>query len=162
MNKEFDTLANYTTIAKKTISKFAPKFYSGLSKEMLNNDETVAEIAGAIMMADWTWDKNRKGKTTGMGKSMYSYRNQCAIWAIKTYITSKYKQGQKQDKYIKHILEQPSKIPPNPAEEFIQKEEKENLIKDMKDLINSAPISEKQRRQLQMYYYDNKTLAQMF
>jgi hypothetical protein len=91
MITEFDTLENYTNIAKKTISKFASKFYPGLSKEMLNNDETVAEVASAIMMADWNWDRNRKGKNTGLGKSMYSYRNQCAIWAIKTYITSKFK-----------------------------------------------------------------------
>jgi RNA polymerase sigma factor (sigma-70 family) len=31
----------------------------------------------------------------------------------------------------------------------------------MKNLIDSAPISDKQRQQLIMYYYDNKTLAEI-
>lgn len=160
MITEFDTLENYTNIAKKTISKFASKFYPGLSKEMLSNDETVAEVAGAIMMADWNWDKNRKGKNTGLGKSMYSYRNQCAIWAIKTYITSKFKKNKKQTKYNDyynmHYIE---KTVQNPSEIVEQDENRETLVSDMKNLINNAPISDKQRQQLIMYYYENKTLA---
>lgn len=160
MISEFDTLENYTNIAKKTISKFASKFYPGLSKEMLNNDETVAEVASAIMMADWNWDKNRKGKSTGLGKSMYSYRNQCAIWAIKTYITSKFKKTKKQakynDYYSTHYVENTEQ---NPADIVEQQESRDTLSNDMKNLIDNAPISDKQRQQLIMYYYDNKTLA---
>lgn len=160
MISEFDTLENYTNIAKKTISKFASKFYPGLSKEMLSNDETVAEVASAIMMADWNWDKNRKGKDTGLGKSMYSYRNQCAIWAIKTYITSKFKKNKKQAKYNEyysaHYTENTER---NPADIVEEEESRQTLTEDMKNLIDSAPISDKQRQQLIMYYYDNKTLA---
>lgn len=162
MTVQFDTLENYTNIAKKTISKFAPKFYPGLSKEMLNNDETVAEVAGAIMMADWNWDKDRKGKITGLSKSIYSYRNQCALWAIKTYITSKFKKSKKQSKYNDFIthnyIESDSE---NPADIIEQKESDQILIDDMKNLIQSAPLSDKQRKQLIMYYYENKTLAQI-
>lgn len=160
MISEFDTLENYTNIAKKTISKFASKFYPGLSKEMLSNDETVAEVAGAIMMADWHWDKNRKGKDTGLGKSMYSYRNQCAIWAIKTYITSKFKKSKKQAKYneyyTNHYIEHTER---NPSDIVEEQESKQMLTEDMKNLIEGAPISDKQRKQLIMYYYHNKTLA---
>lgn len=160
MISEFDTLENYTNIAKKTISKFASKFYPGLSKEMLGNNETVAEVASAIMVADWNWDKDRKGKITGMGKSMYSYRNQCAIWAIKTYITCKFKRSKKQAKYNEyysnHYIENMEK---NPADIVEEKESKQVLSEDMKKLINNALISDKQRKQLIMYYYDSKTLA---
>lgn len=163
MITEFDTLENYTNIAKKTISKFASKFYPGLSKEMLGNDETVAEVAGAIMMADWNWDKDRKGKSTGMGKTLYSYRNQCAIWAIKTYITSKFKKNQKQNKYNEYcasgnFLE---KVETNPSDIIAEEEAKELLIQDIKDLIDNAPITDKQRNQLKMYYYENKTLSEI-
>lgn len=160
MISEFDTLENYTNIAKKTISKFASKFYPGLSKEMLNNDETVAEVASAIMMADWNWDKNRKGKNTGLGKSMYSYRNQCAIWAIKTYITSKFKKTKKQSKYNDYYsMNYTETTEQNPADIVEQQESRDALSNDMKNLIDNAPISDKQRQQLIMYYYDNKTLA---
>ena len=102
---EFDTLSNYTTIAKKTISKFGSKMYPGLVKEMLSNDETVYEIAEAIMMADWNWDKDRKGQKSGQGKNLYSYRNQCAIWAIKTYVTQKYKKNKKHKKQMDYLIE---------------------------------------------------------
>ena len=90
MEQQFETLEVYTNLAKKIISKFAPTFYIGLRKELLSNDEAISDIASAIMMADWKWDANRKGHE-GQSKTRYSYRNQCGIWAIKTYISSKYK-----------------------------------------------------------------------
>ena len=90
MENKLEDLCFYTKLAKKTISAFANNIYSGLSQEMLANDETVGEVANAIMIGDWRWDKNRKGKT-GKSKTRYSYRNQCAIWAIQTYATKKYK-----------------------------------------------------------------------
>ena len=93
--KEYDSLSTYISLAKKTISKFAPKFYKTLSHDMLANDDAVADVAHAIMVADWKYDNDRVGKTTGQKKTKYSYRNQCAIWAIKTYITSKYKKNNK-------------------------------------------------------------------
>ena len=159
---EFDTLSNYTNIAKKTISKFASKFYPGLAREMLSNEETVSEIASAIMHADWNWDKDRKGKVTGQGKSVYSYRNQCAIWAIKTYITNKYKKNKKQQKQTEYLVQNyEHKYDTNPAEIYEEKEYYNNLSTDVKDLLNSAPITEKQRQQLKMYYFEEKTLSEI-
>lgn len=159
---EFDTLSNYTNIAKKTISKFASKFYPGLAKEMLSNEETVSEIAGAIMYADWNWDKDRKGKTTGQGKTMYSYRNQCAIWAIKTYITNKYKKNKKQQKQTEYLIQNyENKYDVNPADIYEQKEHMENLSTDVSDLLSNAPLTEKQRQQLIMYYFEDKTLSEI-
>jgi hypothetical protein len=51
---------------------------------MLKNEEAISDVATALMYADWRFDENRKGKT-GLQKTLYSYRNQCAIWAIKKY-----------------------------------------------------------------------------
>ena len=90
MEKRFDSLPTYIALAKKTISKFAPKFYNGLSTEMLKNEEAISDVATSLMYADWRYDSDRSGKT-GLKKTLYSYRNQCAIWAIKTYITTRYK-----------------------------------------------------------------------
>ena len=159
---EFDTLSNYTNIAKKTISKFASKFYPGLAKEMLNSDETVSEVANAIMYADWNWDKNRKGKKTGLSKTIYSYRNQCAIWAIKTYITSKYKKNQKIQKcndYFQQNLQ--IRYDQDPADVYENKEYLENLQQDVKDLLETSPLTDKQKQQIKMYYYDEKTLSEI-
>ena len=60
---EFETLDTYIKLAKKTISKFGPSFYNGLSKEMLQNPDAVSDVATAIMEADWNYDPDRAGKT---------------------------------------------------------------------------------------------------
>ncbi len=159
---EFDTLSNYTNIAKKTISKFASKFYPGLAKEMLSSDETVSEVANAIMCADWNWDKNRKGKKTGLSKSIYSYRNQCAIWAIKTYITNKYKKSQKTQKHNEYFEKNIQvKYDEDPADIYAHKEYSENLVKDIADLLDTASLTTKQKEQIRLYYYDEKTLSEI-
>ena len=90
MENQFETLDTYTLLAKKVISKFAPTFYTSLKKELLLSDDAISDIASALMTADWKWDKNRTGHE-GKSKTRYSYRNQCGIWAIKTYISNKYK-----------------------------------------------------------------------
>ena len=40
---EYETLEEYTKIAKKTISKFGNRMYPSLTKTFLNNDEFVSE-----------------------------------------------------------------------------------------------------------------------
>ncbi|MFN9953180.1 MAG: hypothetical protein ACK55I_08775, partial [bacterium] len=94
MEKEFDDLSIYINLAKKIISKFAPNFYGSLRTELLNNEDAIADIASALMFADWRWDETRKG-FNGKAKTKYSYRNQCGIWAIKTYLTNKYRKMNK-------------------------------------------------------------------
>jgi hypothetical protein len=85
---QFESLDFYLNLSQKIIAKLAPTFFSGLSKEMLKNEDAVSFVANAIMMGDWRWEKSDEKK---QNKTLYSYRNQCAIWAIKTYITKKYK-----------------------------------------------------------------------
>ena len=146
MEQQFETLEVYTNLAKKIISKFAPTFYIGLRKELLSNDEAISDIASAIMMADWKWDANRKGHE-GQSKTRYSYRNQCGIWAIKTYISSKYK---KKNQYSKLSIDSMSKdelntyatnIPDrsvsDPYEIVSFKEESDNLKEDIQKLLNT-------------------------
>ena len=169
MEQQFETLEVYTNLAKKIISKFAPTFYIGLRKELLSNDEAISDIASAIMMADWKWDANRKGHE-GQSKTRYSYRNQCGIWAIKTYISSKYK---KKNQYSKLSIDSMSKdelntyatnIPDrsvsDPYEIVSFKEESDNLKEDIQKLLNSNILSDKQRNQIYKYYFENKTLVE--
>ena len=173
MEKQFDSLSTYISLAKKTINKFAPKFYNGLNKEMLNNEEAVSDVATAIMYADWRFDPDRSGKS-GDKKTLYSYRNQCAIWAIKTYITQRYKHNNKKikthsldycikggDDHINGYAITENKLEHNPLDILIDKETKVNTQSDLNHLLNSGIISEKQKDQLMMYYFENMTLSQI-
>jgi RNA polymerase sigma factor (sigma-70 family) len=164
MEKSFDSLSTYISLAKKTISKFGPKFYNGLSTEMLKNEEAISDVATALMYADWRFDENRKGKT-GLQKTLYSYRNQCAIWAIKTYVTTKYKQRKNSsidqdndnDQKLDALLPDPKAE--NPLDIIIEKEYKKDLSINIQALLNNDILSEKQKKQIEMYYFDDETLS---
>jgi hypothetical protein len=165
MIKEYDSLDTYINLAKKTISKFGSKFYSGLSKEMLQNSDAVSDVATAIMYADWRFDPNRKGKG-GEQKTLYSYRNQCALWAIKTYVSKKYKKSksisldfdynQDSESLNAHIADHRS---PNPVDCLIEKESAANLTRDISDLLDNQILSDKQKDQIRLYYIQNETLS---
>jgi RNA polymerase sigma factor (sigma-70 family) len=173
MEKTFDSLSTYISLAKKTINKFAPKFYNGLNKEMLNNEEAVSDVATALMYADWRFDPNRPGKS-GDKKTLYSYRNQCAIWAIKTYITQKYKKNNGKVKL--HSLDNKLSNSDHDINGYdvtintsnkdaldilIEQEEKDIVANDIQQLLSSCLISEKQKDQLIMYYFEDMTLSQI-
>ena len=166
MEKQFDSLDTYIALAKKTISKFAPKFYNGLAADMLSNEDAISDIAFALMQADWKFDGERVGKT-GLKKTQYSYRNQCVIWAIKTYVTHKYKRKVKSS--LDHEIGDKDTLSQtiaddrimDPLDTIIQHEERENLKQNVADLLDSDILNDKQRQQIKMYYYDNKTLSQI-
>jgi RNA polymerase sigma factor (sigma-70 family) len=159
MTKIYENYSFYIALAKKIISKFGPKFYSGLSYEMLSSDDAVADVASAIMQADWKFDKERKGQT-GQQKTLYSYRNQCGLWAIKTYVTKKYK---KHNKTVELNEDKLSILPntKNSIEEFIENENKQVKNKYLEDILNSDIISNKQKEQIKMYYLEEKTLSEI-
>ena len=84
---------------------------------------------------------------------MYSYRNQCAIWAIKTYITQKYKNSNKKIKT--HSLDNSlnienhdmsghditiNKNDKDALEILIEKEESELISSDLQNILNSGII----------------------
>lgn len=167
--KQFDSLSTYISLAKKTISKFAPKFYNGLHKEMLSSEEAVSDVATAIMYADWRFDPERSGKT-GLKKTLYSYRNQCAIWAIKTYVTNKYKKSEQKNIRLNFSSDSDksdlySIIPENNAKEpidiIIEQEEKTLLSQTIKDLLDYSILNDKQKKQIKLYYFENKTLSEI-
>jgi len=169
MERQYDSLDTYINLAKKTISKFGPKFYNGLSAEMLKNNDAISDVATAIMYADWRFDPDRTGKE-GQKKTLYSYRNQCAIWAIKTYITNKYKKqnNNTQDTIslnfntddaseLSSTIQDKKSI--NPIDILIEKEESENVSNHISVLLDSNVLSGKQKEQIKMYYLDNMTLS---
>lgn len=166
MDLYYETLDTYTILAKKIISKFASSFYANLRYELLSNEEAIAEIAEALMIADWKWDAERKGHN-GQSKTRYSYRNQCGLWAIKTYISKKYKKKNRQIS-VDHAAEENksylNNIPDrsnDPAMIVSEQEEKELLNKNIHDLLNSDLLTTKQKDQICQYYFEDKTLLEI-
>jgi RNA polymerase sigma factor (sigma-70 family) len=166
MDRTYDSLDSYINLAKKTIVKFGPRFYNGLSAEMLKNTDAVSDVATAIMYADWRFDPNRPGKS-GQKKTLYSYRNQCAIWAIKTYVTNKYKkhldtsislnfsEEGSDSSFYSSISDEKAM---DPVDILIDKEESSRLTSSIDQLLNSI-LSDKQKIQIKMYYLENHTLS---
>ena len=166
MDLYYETLDTYTLLAKKVISKFSSSFYSGLRQELLSNEEAIAEIAEALMVADWKWDANRKGHN-GQSKTRYSYRNQCGLWAIKTYISKKYKRKYKQVS-IDHAADEDKSYMQNipaqnadPSDIVADAEETELLKKNIQDILQSNILSDKQKDQIYQYYFEDKTLLEI-
>lgn len=169
MEQQYDNLTTYLGLAKKTISKFAPQFYPGLRMELLNNDDAISDIAHAIMQADWKWDSKRTGHE-GKTKSRYSYRNQCAIWAIKTYISQKYKKKNCNLSLDTVITDDEGSTfaqslhDNNANDPYVlvsEKEQSDNLKSIINRLLSSDILTEKQRQQIRMYYFEDKTLLEI-
>lgn len=167
---KFDDLKTYVLLAKKAISKFGPKFYSGLSAKMLKDEDAISSIANAIMMADWRWDDNRIG-LNGAKKTKYSYRNQCALWAIKTYVSKEHKHSKKKKAYSLdymsedndtglHSLSADIKCE-QPDEIVMNLEESENLSSLIDQLLSLNSLSDKQKDYIKLYYFDSYTFEEI-
>jgi RNA polymerase sigma factor (sigma-70 family) len=167
---KFESLDFYMNLARKIIAKMGPTFFNGLSKEMLNNEDAISFVANAIMMGDWRWEE--KGKKTN--KSLYSYRNQCGIWAIKTYITKQYKNKNNKRKIKAKYslcyqdsedLDLQTIIADNnqkePIDIIVANEEKKSLHNLIDKLFESDIISDKQKEYIRLYYFENFTLEKI-
>lgn len=169
---KFESLDFYLGLAQKIIAKIAPTFFNGLSKEMLKNEDAIAFVANAIMMGDWRWKESSDDKNQ---KSLYSYRNQCGIWAIKTYVTKQYKnkhnkkkitskyslnfQNKEDDTNLENIIQD---IDQHEPIDLLEQKENQQISKNLIDTIfNSDLLSEKQKKHIKMYYYENMTLEQI-
>ncbi len=167
---KFEPLSFYINLAQRAISKFAVTNSNPFVKTMLKSDDAIATIANAIMMADWRWDDNRPGKT-GEKKTRYSYRNQCAIWAIKSYITRKNHKKQKlfvdhsinirsndNDMSLLDILATDNNDPIN----IMILSEADSINKEhIQKILSTSNISNRQKTYIQLYYFENKTFAEI-
>ena len=165
---EFDSLNSYLLLAKKSISKFANKIFAGLSKKMLNDEDAISSIANSIMMADWRWDHNYQNQQ-GTKKTKYSYRNQCAIWAIQTYASKMYKKPKKINKVysLDHETDNMDALSAHdyledtksssPCAIMISKEQKTELSELIDSLLSMNCLSDRQKDYIKLYYFENYT-----
>ena len=168
MEKEYKDLVEYIDMAKKTIRAFSNRICPGICNQMSNSEDAIADIAYAMMCADWKYDSNRKGKHSNQSKTKYSYRNQCAIWAIQTYIK---KQLKTKTLYLNSLLDQSEGLSfVDMLEDNSQKEPVENIIDEeqqtlesqmVKDIFNSNVLIDIQKEKLKLYYLDGLSLAKI-
>lgn len=164
MEKQYESLSTYLMLSKKIINKFAPKF---IVKQMLNDEDAISDVATALMNADKNFDPNR-GSSPDRQKTKYSYRNQCGLWAIKTYVTRNYKSKKinsldfiltdDHDPLYSTIKDSKNK---NPIDILIDNEYEKNQYEDIHYLINSDILTDKQRNQIKMYFFENKSLSEI-
>ena len=169
---EFDDLNSYIVLARKAISKFSNSICSGISTKMLKDEDAIASIANAIMMADWRWDSDYESKT-GTKKTRYSYRNQCAIWAIQTYISKNFAKPKKINKvysldevvesdgsYNNYSFVEDSKTQ-SPDNILMAQEEYANLNDTIQALLNLESLSDRQKDYIKLYYFENYTFEKI-
>jgi RNA polymerase sigma factor (sigma-70 family) len=170
-NESFDNLEDYLILAKKSISKFANSTYSGLAKKMLKDEDAISAVANAIMMADWRWDENYTNQK-GTKKTKYSYRNQCAIWAIQTYATTNAKHHKKiKDVYSLDYTNENLDIggmhnciysTTDTPEEILIDREKQNTIQEFIDYImNLESLTARQKDYINLYYLEGFTFEKI-
>lgn len=78
-------LEEYYKIAKRTIIHFAGP---SLAKSMVKDEDAIAFIAESLMRATLRWEPNRV-----QGRTLRSYLNQCAKWAIDRWVLNKRQAG---------------------------------------------------------------------
>lgn len=165
---DFKDMIEYIDMAKKTILAFSNKICPGICSQMSNSEDAIANIAYAMMCADWKYDKNRKGKHSNKSKTRYSYRNQCAIWAIQTYI-KRHLKGK--PLYLNNMLDKDDEVSfsdliedesqKEPLDNVIQAEKTELESQLVQDIFDSNLLTENQKEKLKLYYLDGLSLAQI-
>lgn len=165
---EYKDLVEYIDMAKKTISSFANRICPGICAQMNKNEDAIGEIAYAMMCADWKYDSSRKGKVSKQSKTRYSYRNQCAIWAIQSYI-KKYLKNK--SVYLNALIDRNEQMElldvltdtkqPEPLDKVICDEEIREQSSLVNKILTSENLSNTQKDKLKMYYIDGLSLAKI-
>lgn len=170
----FDSLNSYILLAKKSISKFANQFYHGLASKMLKDEDAIANVANSIMMADWRWDENYSN-TKGTKKNKYSYRNQCALWAIQTYVTKNNKNygnkkynvmsldhyfGDDDDSTSLKNFAKDSRAS-SPLEIALKNEQQSELNSLIDNLLSLDCLTSRQKDYIRLYYFESYTFEKI-
>lgn len=152
------TVHEYIEISKKCISTFAgPRS----SAEMLTNEDAISHVAEHLMWGSVRWKKDG-------GRTLKSYLNQCAIWAIKTWKTKMYKSNQKKELSLNHTIGGSNDSECQQYE--LVKDEKcdepfdiifNNKRKEVESIISQKNLTKTQRRCLHERYIEGKKLREI-
>jgi len=139
------TLDTYLNFAKRTITKFATRYYGlTVARSLLKDDDVIGTIATAIMTGDWKWD--------GRG-SRQGYRTQCAIWAIHSCVRYRTTHQMLNGIDFNNISHRQL----TPLDIMIQKE----APKRMERWCRLAHLTPLQKECVMLYYYYGHTMKQI-
>ena len=148
-------LSDYLEISKKCIAHFAS---NALANQMLRSEDAVSFVAEHLMMGTCRWKPNR-------GKTVRSYHNQGASWAIQNWISRISKKGvdilslnkdlsDSEGNQLYEILEDDRKIPPSSIE-------LEENAAEVDRILSDRTISEKEEKCIRMKFLDQLSVAEI-
>lgn len=157
---EFETNPQkYIKIAKKIVNYFAS---SEVAREILHDEDAISFIAEHIMYADWRWTPKR-------GRTQRAYRNQCGIWAIKVYISTKNRKNKYKmlslnsligpNKDMSAIDTIINKDAPHGIEISISTEDDNRNKALVNEILNSKELSERESEFLRLRFIEGMTCA---
>jgi RNA polymerase sigma factor (sigma-70 family) len=172
--QEFLSMEEYLKIAKKTITYYCKK-NKELTHNLLTSEDAISFIAEQLMMGDWRYKPVYEKKVfDGEGNllridtlniSRWSYRNKCAVWAIKNYIekSNNKKNLQLQSLDIQKdsetvnlydLVEDDKSLP-------VYKIFDETVKKKIHYLLNNSKLSDPQKQCVTMYFLEDLTLEEV-
>lgn len=163
----FSSLDQYILIAKKVVCRHADRMRPGLSTEILKNEDAIANIAHAIMMADWQF--NGKGTLNG-------WRSQKGRWALMGYIRRSKRRNEtsavsldaqiSSTNVFRHDSDANfhSSVSSNvmtPDDEVSEKEKQETFKSILLEMMDEASLSTRQREMIQLHYLQDISVAEI-
>ena len=155
---EMYTLEQYRDIAKRCISLFAerPSSYG-----MINNEDAIAHVAEHIMWGHLRWKEDG-------GRTLKSYLNQCAIWAIKVWKTKIYQLDKKKTMSLNHVISNSSGSESEQYKIIADKKSKtpediifKNNTNNAKEIIKNKSLTKLQNKCLELRYIEGKKLQEI-
>jgi RNA polymerase sigma factor (sigma-70 family) len=143
------TLDKYYNVAKQCIGYFAK---GSLASSMLRDEDAISFVAEYLMYAAGDWRPDG-------GRTIKSFLNQRAIWAIIHWITISKRASKRRalslnaesssDSRTQHYELQPDITAKDPGSALTQREQSERLAR----IIDGASLTKRQRYCLDMVYY---------
>ena len=155
---EMYDMEKYIDIAKRCISLFAG---SPSSSRMINDEDAISHVAEHIMWGHLRWKEDG-------GRTLKSYLNQCAIWAIKVWKTKIYNSDSKKILSLNHTADGDGSKETQQYENVADKKLEEpfqilydNKIKEAKSIIDNSCLTKLQNTCLKQRYIEGKKLQEI-
>lgn len=164
-SQTFMTLSEYLEAAERAIMYWMPKIKPSLTIKLSKDEDAIAFVAYAMMIADWKWRDDG-------GRTPRSYRNDYASYALRTLVkrqshTQKYqyledelgcdystgKHNLLKDTIVDSKAEDPLSI--------LIGSTKQNRLNRIRDAMDNKVINERERHCLKEYYYNDKTCLEI-
>lgn len=158
IKNEMYSLGEYREIAKKCISLFSGSTGSSF---MIKNEDAISHVAEHIMWGHARWREDG-------GRTLKSYLNQCAIWAIKVWKTKAYHSDKKISMSLNHTISNNNGSESEQYKLIADKKSKtpEDIIfnnpsKEAKSMIKECSLTKLQNKCVSLRYIEGKKLQEI-